>query len=69
MLVLVLVACLESAPCSYIQLSPEVPLATCMARSQIEAARWIGDHPGYEVRKIKCMTPRQFAEAIGRFKA
>ena len=43
----------REAPCSYIQLSPEVPLATCIARSQIEAARWSGDHPGYEVRKIK----------------
>jgi hypothetical protein len=69
MLVLVLIACLESRPCAHVQLSPEVPLATCIARSQIEAARWIGGHPKYQVRKIKCMTLRELAYAISRFRA
>jgi hypothetical protein len=69
MLALVLVACLADGPdeCVAVQLSELMPLHQCMITSQPIAAQWIGLHPGYRVKKIRCMNPRDLAFTLSKF--
>jgi hypothetical protein len=68
MIELVILACLMSDPTS----CQDVPLkfshdATsmreCAMSSQIEGARWAGDHPEWQIKKMSCARPTQSAQA------
>jgi hypothetical protein len=51
--VLVLIACLDGN-CKQEVLARDLSVSSCFASSQIEAARWAGDHPGWKIQKINC---------------
>ena len=70
MLALVLVACLADRPddCLAVQLSQLMPLHQCMATSQPLAAQWIAVNPGYRVKKIRCMLPRELATTLSKYR-
>lgn len=54
--VLIITACLASAPlaCVHERIGPPMPLMSCLTATQPAAAQWAGNHPGYEVRMIRC---------------
>lgn len=70
MLAMVLVACLANRPgeCIAVQLSELMPLHQCMVTSQPIAAQWIAIHPGYRVKKIRCMLPRELASTLSKYR-
>ncbi len=68
MLVLVLIACLN-AECRVVQLSEPVVAAGCMASAQTAAARWVGDHPRYRVKKLLCVRPDQLVDLLDEYRA
>ena len=69
MLVLVLVACLEERDCRVVQLAEDLPIHHCMIYSQPAAAQWIATHPGFKVKKLRCVLPKDVAFMVDEFKA
>lgn len=61
MVELVLLACLLKEPqhCEtfHVPFEQEMQMPQCMWQSQMEAARWSGDHPGWAIKKISCEMP------------
>ena len=58
MVELVLIACLLKEPkhCEefHIPFAAEMKTPQCVWQSQMQAAEWAGDHPGWLVRKLSC---------------
>jgi len=51
--VLVLIACLNGT-CERHVVARGLTATACMASSQIEAARWVGDHPEWRISMVRC---------------
>jgi len=68
MLVLVLIACLDTE-CRVVQLSEPVTAAGCMAGSQPLAAQWVGSHPGYTVKRLLCVRPAELVKLLDAHRA
>lgn len=66
--ILVILACL-SGDCRAHVLSQPMPLVACLSASQSEAAKWAGEHPKWEVKRIVCADPDRLAAFLGRTQA
>lgn len=69
MIVLVLSVCLAADPdrCKDVNLTFSADGLTpyeCVMRAQPELAKWIGEHPGWQVKKWRCAYPEQLAKNI-----
>jgi len=69
MLVLVLIACLDDSSCRVVQLSEPQPIYSCMVGAQPLAAQWVGSHPGYKVRKVRCVRPAELIKLLDAHRA
>lgn len=62
LLMLTFLACVGSgpqAPCQTIEIAWDGPSASCPFMGQLEAARWLGEHPGYRLRGgYRCLPGR-----------
>lgn len=56
MIDLIILACLVSAPdqCRSYTAGQGKTLHACQAQAMLTAARWAGDHPAYEIKRIIC---------------
>jgi hypothetical protein len=50
---LVIVACLNGN-CADYTVAEGLTFTACMSASQIEAARWAGNHPDHKIKSIRC---------------
>lgn len=68
--VLAILACLsDGTGCQPFVITDILPQAACLSASQIMAAKWAGEHPGYQIKRIVCMDPRQLSVLLGRTSA
>jgi hypothetical protein len=68
MIELIVSACLISDPmhCQDVALKfshDATSMRECVMSSQIETARWSGDHPEWHVKRMSCARPTQSAQA------
>jgi hypothetical protein len=67
MIELVIAVCMIDKPshCKDVTLNFEgesISAAQCMSNSQIEMAKWIGEHPNWVIHKWRCGIAGQFAK-------
>ena len=62
MVELILVACLLKEPrhCEefHIPFAAEIQAPQCLWQSQFRAAQWVGQHPAWVIRELRCEMPR-----------
>jgi hypothetical protein len=68
MIELIVIACLVSEPsrCQDVALKyshEATSMRECAMSGQIEAARWSGDNPDWQVKRMSCVRPTQSAQA------
>ena len=63
-----MIFCLASDPTQCRTVSPVIPddepltMSSCPIAGQIESAKWIGDNPKYELRRIKCTVGKRIRQ-------
>ena len=53
-------ACRELPP---IPLQPSATMMECLMASQIEAAKWVGEHPNHYVQRVTCRPSRKIEQS------
>lgn len=63
-----MIFCLASDPTQCRTINPMVPdtepltMSSCPIAGQIESAKWINDHPKYELQRIQCTVGKRFKQ-------
>ena len=63
-----MIFCLASDPTQCRTVSPMIPddealtMSSCPIAGQIESAKWINDHPKYELQRIKCTVGKRIKQ-------